>query len=1098
MSEYVGMTPTIVIGLGGTGKEILIKIRRMIVETYGSLDALPIVSFLHIDTEQDAKVSEPQTVLKQDIHLRPVEQVWAKVENAKAMLNKLSEFSYLAEWFPNQLRGTDSILAGASQIRALGKFAFTVNYPTIKNHFENAKQRMISGIAKMDRRQVQIDKGINIFVVGSLCGGTGSGMFLDLAYNLRDWVPPSEQPQTSAYLVLPRAFAGLGDRVIANAYAALMELNHYSRNDTRFQTQYSHNSSEQISSQSGQDEPFSFCYLIGNSNDKVTLPTLESMLEMVAQNIFLDFSSGFSPYKKLVRDNVRKQWSGPDPLGYPQNFITFGLSSIQFPVERVRKACAFRLAGRVVKWWDNPTTTSTDMRDVIKTEILPSLQLAESENQHQILNSISLSENNKIYSKEVEDWAANLRKRRQDLQITIEALPGFISTEQQKYDPHFQDNDTDPKRWSDYFKKMWENLNRLIELKPQELSNTVYKMVADRSGGSRFTRQFLETLQDILGEYRSQFDKDSSKEWLGKANNQAQKLPVLNKQINTHIKEFHPLNKRGLVDKDFDDIMTTLQELYIAKVELKSRQLGVQLLEKLREEIDQLLNNITAYEGILEDLQLALKEHEETYINETANQTVNGILLYDPKVVDQVYDEALKGKEDPVFQTISQDILNELSLKLFDLCTFDFLRKQDLFNRLCDRALDELAGRLQLRISASRQFLQQNPTLVQQEAQIKITFEKSEPFLRFSQEQARLGWEDRPEKRQKLVGIEGGNKPTDPDVEKLLPLIHKASTLTDKDIRPLNNPHQIYFIQEVGAFPLRLIEGMERMRTVYRSVSQWDKNPLHTHQDSRRFQEPLPPPEHEVQAKHNLILGFALGLVTQVKNQATGFSELRFAYTDNQTGMHKTQTLGGNFQEAEDYLISDNHRRVREIIDDTLKDIGQVAKIKSDKQQLYQTLRTYLTKLENTLPHGQDNPEYKKAKKAVEEYVKTYSLFIPDRPDEPLNSNIENFKKLARTTYRSENPIEEELQTLERFRQKYGISQELANQIIAEVAPQITQQDAFQEYALMYRAFLENDGEIGVQAQAQLLELQEELGLTNEQIKIIEANTKKDNQINSD
>ena len=32
MADYQGMTPTVVIGIGGTGKEILIKIRRMIVE----------------------------------------------------------------------------------------------------------------------------------------------------------------------------------------------------------------------------------------------------------------------------------------------------------------------------------------------------------------------------------------------------------------------------------------------------------------------------------------------------------------------------------------------------------------------------------------------------------------------------------------------------------------------------------------------------------------------------------------------------------------------------------------------------------------------------------------------------------------------------------------------------------------------------------------------------------------------------------------------------------------------------------------------------------------------------------------------------------
>ncbi|MEN9214045.1 MAG: tubulin-like doman-containing protein, partial [Gloeomargarita sp. DG_1_6_bins_138] len=434
MSDYIGMTPTIVVGLGGTGKEVIIKIRRMIVETYGSLDALPIVSFLHLDTEQNAKVSEPQTVLKQDISLRPVEQVWAKVDNAKAILNRIADYEYLTEWFPPELTGTDSILAGAGQIRALGKFAFTVNYQTIKQAFANARSRIVGHEKFMlDRWGVQLDKGVNVFVVCSLSGGTGSGMVLDLAYNVRDWVPPSDLPQTCAFLVLPGAFSGLGDRVIANAYAALTELNHYSRPTTRFETQYSNNITDRISSQSAQDTPFGFCYLVGNSNDKVTLPNLESVLEMVAQNIFLDFSSGFSQYKKLVRDNIRKHWASPDPLGYPQNYITFGLASIQFPVQRVLNACASRLAVALVDWWNNPTPAPTAMRDVIKTEILPNLGLAESENNHQLLDNLSVGDNMKPYSKEVADWVAALRKRRNDLNVPFENLLKFISIEEEKY-----------------------------------------------------------------------------------------------------------------------------------------------------------------------------------------------------------------------------------------------------------------------------------------------------------------------------------------------------------------------------------------------------------------------------------------------------------------------------------------------------------------------------------------------------------------------------------------------------------------------------------------------------------------------------------------
>ena len=40
----------------------------------------------------------------------------------------------------------------------------------------------------------------------------------------------------------------------------------------------------------------------------------------------------------------------------------------------------------------------------------------------------------------------------------------------------------------------------------------------------------------------------------------------------------------------------------------------------------------------------------------------------------------------------------------------------------------------------------------------------------------------------------------------------------------------------------------------------------------------------------------------------------------------------------------------------------------------------------------------------------------------------------------------------------------------------------------MYRAFLENNGEIDFEQQSQLLELQEELGLTNKQVSTMETN----------
>ncbi|MGK7916746.1 MAG: hypothetical protein AB4038_14575, partial [Prochloraceae cyanobacterium] len=435
-----------------------------------------------------------------------------------------------------------------------------------------------------------------------------------------------------------------------------------------------------------------------------------------------------------------------------------------------------------------------------------------------------------------------------------------------------------------------------------------------------------------------------------------------------------------------------------------------------------------------------------------------------------------------------------------DFYNFDTLRVKDLFERLLNRSADEFVGKSQLQISTARKFLEQYPTLEQQEAQIKTTFEKSEPFLRFSLEQAQWGWENKAEKRQTLIGLQGGNKPADAAVKTILPMIRRSGTITDKDIRPLNDPHHIYFVREVGAFPLRVIEGMAKMRNIYRNIAQTDKNPLHTHQDSRQFQDFMPSSHEEVQAKQNLLLAKAFDLIAKQENRVTGFEEIRFYYRDKQTGLDKMEVLGANWEEAEEMLLSDRNRKVRDLLADSLKAIGEQTATKPQKQELYQKLMTCLQELETTTPGGKDNPDYQKAQSAIEDYIKQYSLMVsqsapPATRTQPVSKSTspqnsedrEKFKKLVGTCYRSGNPTPRELELIEKFRQKYNIAPEIAEEIIAEFAPQPEPTEALEEYGLMYRAFLENDGNIDPEEQVQLLELQEELGLTNEQVARVEV-----------
>lgn len=316
-----------------------------------------------------------------------------------------------------------------------------------------------------------------------------------------------------------------------------------------------------------------------------------------------------------------------------------------------------------------------------------------------------------------------------------------------------------------------------------------------------------------------------------------------------------------------------------------------------------------------------------------------------------------------------------------------------------------------------------------------------------------------------------------------------------------------------------MIEGMERMRSLYRAVSQADHNPLHTHQDYRQFGDIMPETSNERQARYNLMLANALGLVREEENRVTGFGEIKFTYRDKLTGFDKTDVMGATWQEAEDFLLTDQNRKLAETLDNAIRAIGEQAATKPQKQTLYTQLMAYLKQQEHTLPGGTDSDDYKRIQAAISNFVTTHRLFIPEDNPQPAaaisnspapvtptpvastpvapapavasaDENLGKYTKLVETCYRRGNPSTTELELLEKFRVKYGVSVEQATAIAAQYQPQNTIEQAAAEYGLMFRAFIENDGDIDLEEQAQLLELQEELGLTNEQVAIIEENVR--------
>src|SRR5262249_9535254 len=121
-----------------------------------------------------------------------------------------------------------------------------------------------TGLAKRTNRPC-------VYVVAGLAGGTGGGMFLDMAYALRGRLKRMgyEFPQVVGIFVVPPADPALASPPApGNASPALTELNHYARPETASSAHYD----DRGGSVREQDPPFSRCYLVPGTAAELNLP----------------------------------------------------------------------------------------------------------------------------------------------------------------------------------------------------------------------------------------------------------------------------------------------------------------------------------------------------------------------------------------------------------------------------------------------------------------------------------------------------------------------------------------------------------------------------------------------------------------------------------------------------------------------------------------------------------------------------------------------------------------------------------------------------------------------------------------------------------
>ena len=300
----IELRPTLFLGLGGTGARVLRRLRRRLHDRFGGLAKVPALRMLLIDT--DLKCTLRATDGENGEALSPQETVAIPLRRAQEFRNHSSE---LLLWLSRRWLYNIPRSRQPEGRRPLGRLAFV-------DHAERVMQRLRSVLTEMAAPEA-INESIKttgrpfsattprVFLVASISGGTGGGIVLDVAYAVRKILVELGLSDDGVRGILTHS-TGHGedarDLAIANAYACLSELRHYSHASLR----YPGASECDLPPFAADDHTFPETYLV-RLGDNLGAEEFDAATDQIAEYLYLDAATAAG----TLLDKCRHEPGGP-------------------------------------------------------------------------------------------------------------------------------------------------------------------------------------------------------------------------------------------------------------------------------------------------------------------------------------------------------------------------------------------------------------------------------------------------------------------------------------------------------------------------------------------------------------------------------------------------------------------------------------------------------------------------------------------------------------------------------------------------------------------------------------------------------------------
>lgn len=331
--EFKAITPTVIVGIGGTGIEVLQYLKAKIKGMPSVIKIVGIDVALQPTPRPDGDKLSSNEFIKIGVG-----------DNIQEIIAKLDSFAHIKRWMKPEFRHSGTLEEGADQRRILGRLALFWNLEREEENVYTKLESIIRAIRDRDIIRETEDAGYEIrkvtdggvparvIIIGSLGGGTGSGIFLDLAYLIRS-VFKGANDEVISIFVLPEAFTE-GDvnkeGVKANTYAAFKELEHFVNNG--FECEYT--STLRVSFEKADRVPFDYIYLINGASESGITYGKRRVVRIVGDVVHSFLGTDIEAYRQLLT-NARAA------IRPPKLYNSFGFSSIVLPIDEIIDYCTY-------------------------------------------------------------------------------------------------------------------------------------------------------------------------------------------------------------------------------------------------------------------------------------------------------------------------------------------------------------------------------------------------------------------------------------------------------------------------------------------------------------------------------------------------------------------------------------------------------------------------------------------------------------------------------------------------------------------------------------------------------------------------------------